>query len=85
MKKLIVITAVLVLMLTLSVPASAVTTMKWDWNKARSSIGKVASGMVQEQQTEPAEAEYTVEESGHRWLEWYRNRMERILYGVREK
>lgn len=55
MKKLIAITLTLLLVLTLIVPASAATTMRWDWGKARGSIGKAISQIVQEQQTEPAE------------------------------
>ena len=55
MKKLIAITLTLLLILTLIVPASAATTMHWDWGKARSSIDKAISQIVQEQQTEPAE------------------------------
>ena len=55
MKKLIAITMALLLILTLIVPASAATTMHWDWGKARGSIGKAISQIVQEQQTEPAE------------------------------
>ena len=55
MKKLIAIILTLVLVLSLTVPASAATTMRWDWGKAQTSIGKAISGMVQEQQTEPTE------------------------------
>ena len=68
MKKLIAITLTLLLILTLIVPASAATTMRWDWGKAQSSIGKAISQIVQDQQTEPAEttepvaAEYIVAE-----------------------
>ena len=64
MKKLIAITLTLLLILTLIVPASAATTMHWDWGKARGSIDKAISQIVQEQ-TEPAETtetEYTVVE-----------------------
>ncbi len=55
MKKLITFALILLLILTLIVPASAATTMHWDWGKAQSSIGKAISEIVQEQ-TEPAEA-----------------------------
>lgn len=55
MKKLIAITLTLLLILTLIVPASAATTMHWDWGKAQSSIGKAISEIVQEQ-TEPVES-----------------------------
>ena len=64
MKKLIAITMTLLLILTLIVPASAATTMHWDWGKAQSSIGKAISQIIQEQ-TEPTEipeTEYTVVE-----------------------
>ena len=61
MKKLIAITLALVLICTLIVPASAVTTMHWDWGKARASIGNAAARIIQEQ-TEPTETEYTVVE-----------------------
>ena len=44
----------LLLILTLIVPASAATTMHWDWGKARGSIDKAITEIVQEQ-TEPAE------------------------------
>ena len=55
MKKLIAIALALMLIFTLIVPASAATTMHWDWGKARGSIGKAITEIVQEQQTEPAE------------------------------
>lgn len=64
MKKLIAITLTLLLILTLIVPASAATTMHWDWGKARGSIDKAISKIIQEQ-TEPTEipeTEYTVVE-----------------------
>lgn len=54
MKKLIAITLTLLLVFTLIVPASAATTMHWDWGKARGSIDKAISQIIQEQ-TEPAE------------------------------
>ena len=69
MKKLITFALILLLIFTLIVPASAATTMHWDWGKARGSIGKAISQIVQEQQTEPAETtepfetEYIVEET----------------------
>lgn len=68
MKKLIAITLALLLILTLIVPASAATTMHWDWGKAQSSIGKAISEIAQEQTepietTEPFETEYIVEET----------------------
>lgn len=68
MKKLIAITLTLLLILTLIVPVSAVTTMRWDWGKARASIDKTISEIVQEQTepaetTEPFETEYIVEET----------------------
>lgn len=65
MKKLITFALILLLILTLIVPASAATTMHWDWGKAQSSIGKAISEIVQEQQTEPTEipeTEYTAVE-----------------------
>ena len=65
MKKLIAITLTLLLTLTLIVPASAATTMHWDWGKAQTSIGNAADQIVQEEQTEPTEmpeTEYTVVE-----------------------
>lgn len=55
MKKLIAILLALVLALSLTVPASAATTLHWDWGKAQTSIGNAAAQIVQEQQTEPAE------------------------------
>ena len=55
MKKLTAIALTLLLILALAVPASAVTTMRWDWGKARESIGNAAAQIVQEQ-TEPTEA-----------------------------
>lgn len=64
MKMFIAITLTLLLILTLIVPASAATTMRWDWGKARGSIGKAISQIIQEQ-TEPTEipeTEYTVVE-----------------------
>ena len=64
MKKLIAITLTLLLILTLIVPASAATTMHWDRGKARGSIDKAISQILQEQ-TEPTEipeTEYTVVE-----------------------
>ena len=54
MKKIIAILLALVLAMSLAVPASAATTMRWDWGKARQSIGNAAAQIVQEQ-TEPAE------------------------------
>lgn len=68
MKKLIAITLTLLLILTLIVPVSAATTMRWDWGKARGSIDKTISEIVQEQTepaetTEPFETEYIVEET----------------------
>mgnify|MGYP003289599124 CR=1 FL=1 len=65
MKKLIAILLALVLALSLTVPASAATTMRWDWGKAQASIGNVAAQIVREQQPEPTdvpETEYTVVE-----------------------
>ena len=65
MKKLIAITLTLLLILTLIVPASAATTLHWDWGKAQASIGNAAVQIVQEQQTEPTEipeTEYTAAE-----------------------
>ena len=55
MKKIIAFLLTMVLILSLIVPASAATTMNWDWNKASGSIGKAISEIIQEQQTEPAE------------------------------
>ena len=56
MKKLIAITlTLLLLILTLVVPASAATTTNWDWGKARGSIDKAITEIVQEQQTKPTE------------------------------
>ena len=97
MKKLIAITLTLLLILTLIVPASAATTMHWDWGKAQSSIGKAISEIVQEQ-TEPAEtaepvaAEYIVAEDPEpvaepihekmqSWRDWLRGFMNRLHYG----
>ena len=51
-----VLVLLLVLLLTLAEPASAVTTLQWDWKRAGDSIGKAISGMVQEKQ-EPEEQE----------------------------
>ena len=48
MKKLIAFALTLLLILTLIVPASAATTMHWDWGKARGSIDKAISQIVQE-------------------------------------
>ena len=65
MKKIIAILLALVLALSLTVPASAATTMRWDWNAARQSIGNTATQIIQEQQTEPTEipeTEYTAAE-----------------------
>ena len=62
MKKIIAILLALVLILTLIVPASAATTMHWDWGKARASIGNAAAQIVQEQQPDVPETEYTVVE-----------------------
>lgn len=65
MKKIIAILLALVLILTLIVPVSAATTMRWDWSKAQTSIGNAATQIIQEQQTEPTEipvTEYTVVE-----------------------
>lgn len=65
MKKLIAITLTLLLILTLIVPVSAATTMRWDWGKARQSIGNAAAQIIREQQTEPTEipeTEYTAAE-----------------------
>lgn len=65
MKKIIAFALILLLILTLIVPASAATTMRWDWGKARTSIGNAAAQIVQEQQTEPTEipeTEYVVVE-----------------------
>ena len=65
MKKLIAITLTLLLILTLIVPVSAATTMRWDWGKAQQSIGNAAAQIVQEQQNEPTEipeTEYVVVE-----------------------
>ena len=58
MKKLTAIALTLLLILALAVPASAVTTMRWDWGKARESINHAAAQIVQEQ-TEPTEAPET--------------------------
>ena len=65
MKKLIAITLTLLLILTLLVPVSAVTTMRWDWGKAQASIGNAAVQIVQEAEpaTEPFETVYMVEET----------------------
>lgn len=68
MKKLIAFALILLLIFTLIVPASAATTMHWDWDKAQSSIGKAISEIVQKQTepaetTEPFETEYIVEET----------------------
>ena len=69
MKKLIAILLalllILTLILTLIVPASAATTMRWDWGKAQASIGNASAQIIQEQQPEPTEipvTEYTVVE-----------------------
>ena len=62
MKKLIAITLTLLLILTLIVPVSAATTMHWDWVKVRQSIGNAAAQIVQEQQTDVPETEYTAAE-----------------------
>ena len=63
MKKFIAIALALLLILTLIVPASAATTMRWDWGKARASINTAASQIVQEEQTEPTIAtEYAAAE-----------------------
>lgn len=65
MKKLIAILLALVLALSLTVPASAATSMHWDWGKARQSIGNAAAQIIREQQTEPTEipeTEYTAAE-----------------------
>ena len=59
MKKLTAIALTLLLVLCMDVPASAVTTMRWDWGKARQSIGNAAAQIVQEKQTEPTEAPET--------------------------
>ena len=65
MKKLIALTLALVLICTLIVPASAATTMRWDWDKAQTSIGNAATQIIRDQQTEPTEipeTEYAVVE-----------------------
>ena len=84
MKKLIAITLTLPLIFTLIVPASAATTMHWDWGKAQSSIGKAITEIVQEQHTEPTEileAEYELVEgineeiyTGQEYPEWPKHR-----------
>ena len=58
MKKLTAIALTLLLVLCMAVPASAVTTMRWDWGKAQQSINHAAAQIVQEQ-TEPTEAPET--------------------------
>ena len=46
MKKLIAFALTLLLILTLIVPASAATTMHWDWGKARGSINNAVTEIV---------------------------------------
>ena len=87
MKKLIAITLTILLTMTLIVPASAATTMRWDWGKAQASIGKAISEIVQEQQTEPAETtetEYVVVEESMEADKDYLT-TEPVVQPVREK
>lgn len=60
MKKLIAITLTLLLILTLIVPASAATTMHWDWGKAQASVNNAATDLIREEQS--TETEYVVVE-----------------------
>ena len=63
MKKIIAILLSLLLALSLTVPASAATTMRWDWDKALQIICNAATQIIQKQQTEPTEipeTEYNV-------------------------
>ena len=66
MKKLIIILLTLAMaVILIAVPASAVTTMRWDWGKAQTSIGNAAAQIIRDQQTEPTEipeTEYAVVE-----------------------
>lgn len=65
MKKIIAVFLALLLILTLAVPASAVTIGRWDWNAARKSINNAATDLIRDQQTAPTEipeTEYVVVE-----------------------
>lgn len=76
MKKLIAMLLTAVLMLALAGPASAATTMNWDWGKARVSIGKAAGEMVREEQAiiEPVNQgeQYLWQKVWSRYLEWWK-------------
>lgn len=65
MKKIIAFTLTLLLILTLAVPASAATTMRWNWGKALDSIGAAAAEIIRETEpaTEPYETVDIVEET----------------------
>lgn len=62
MKKIIALALTLLLILSLAVPASAVTIGRWDWHAARKSINNSITDLIRDQQTDPTETEYAVVE-----------------------
>lgn len=64
MRKLIGLFLALMMVMGMTVSASAVTTGKWDWDAARMHIDYAVIRIVQEQEvTEPAATEYAVAEA----------------------
>lgn len=78
MKKMIMITLALLLLIQISVEASAVTTGKWDLGKARQSIGSAAAQILREEPEPEAETYAGAEEldpvsDWGGWMEfWFR-------------
>ena len=83
-RKTTILIALALLLAARTVPAaSAVTTGSWDMGRARQSVQTAAAQMIrQEQETEPAPEEYTVQgDSGWAWPVWLTGWLRRMEVG----
>ena len=78
MKKIIIALLALCIAISMALPASAITTGKWDWDAAQASINAAASDLVAQQQpTEPTEEPAQAPAADElpdwlaRWLAWW--------------
>lgn len=73
MKKIITIMLALCLVIAMAVPASAVTTGKWDFQAGYQHAQDTAKDMLEQETAEelPGESGDTWQDWIHRWLDWW--------------
>ena len=73
MKKIIALLLVLALIFCMAMPASAITTGKWDFNAAQQSANQAAAQLIRQESVEDLPDDHNVnwKDYIHRWLDWW--------------